>query len=270
MTSAIAKEEIASWNVEKLLNFAKLSEGAERYEDMAMYMKTLCEKKFADSKILEHDERNLLSVAFKNVVGAKRSCWRALEGMSPEDGTKDMVKSYMKIVERELEVVCGQVLALIKDLVSLLERAVEDEAVRGEHKMTAIYEDMVFYQKMGGDYSRYLAEFRADDEVKKSTEQHYQAAMEIAETHLRETHPTRLGLALNFSVCYYEILREPEKACQLAKTAFDAAIEKLDTLGDATYKDSTLIMQLLRDNLTLWTASEAGADAAPAQEEEPK
>eukprot|EP00481_Brizalina_sp_1-RS-2013_P000494 TRINITY_DN1256_c0_g1_i1.p1 TRINITY_DN1256_c0_g1~~TRINITY_DN1256_c0_g1_i1.p1 ORF type:complete len:109 (+),score=21.73 TRINITY_DN1256_c0_g1_i1:19-345(+) len=79
--------------------------------------------------------------------------------------------------------------------------------------------------------------------------------MNVAENNLNETHPTRLGLALNFSVCYYEILKEPEKACDLAKKSFDAAIEKLDTLNDASYKDSTLIMQLLRDNLTLWTSS---------------
>lgn len=85
------------------------------------------------------------------------------------------------------------------------------------------------------------------------TEQFYKEAW-TASTGLPETHPTKLGLALNFSVCYYEILQKPEEACKLAKEAFDAAIEKLDKLSDTTYKDSTLIMQLLRDNLTLWSS----------------
>ena len=82
----------------------------------------------------------------------------------------------------------------------------------------------------------------------------YKHATEIAQTDLAPTHPIRLGLALNFSVFYYEILNSPDRACHLAKQAFDDAIAELDTLSEESYKDSTLIMQLLRDNLTLWTS----------------
>jgi 14-3-3 protein epsilon len=86
---------------------------------------------------------------------------------------------------------------------------------------------------------------------------------DIALTELAPTHPIRLGLALNFSVFYYEIVNSPDHACTLAKQAFDEAIAELDTLGEESYKDSTLIMQLLRDNLTLWTSDmqeEAGEE----------
>ena len=88
----------------------------------------------------------------------------------------------------------------------------------------------------------------------------YKAAQDIALVDLAPTHPIRLGLALNFSVFYYEILNSPERACHLAKQAFDEAIAELDTLGEESYKDSTLIMQLLRDNLTLWTSDMQDAD----------
>ncbi|KAG7164893.1 14-3-3 protein zeta-like 2 [Homarus americanus] len=91
-------------------------------------------------------------------------------------------------------------------------------------------------------------------------EQHksYQEAFDIAKSKMQPTHPIRLGLALNFSVFYYEILNSPDRACHLAKQAFDDAIAELDTLNEDSYKDSTLIMQLLRDNLTLWTSDTQG------------
>lgn len=120
-------------------------------------------------------------------------------------------------------------------------------------------EEEVFYNKMCGDYYRYLSEFNPDSSYIENAEKMYTSAMEAAEG-LVETHPTRLGLALNFSVCYYEILKQPEKACALAKSAFDGAIQKLDSLDDSSYKDSTLIMQLLRDNLTLWTSEADGVE----------
>jgi 14-3-3 protein beta/theta/zeta len=88
----------------------------------------------------------------------------------------------------------------------------------------------------------------------------YSEAFDIAKAQMQPTHPIRLGLALNFSVFYYEILNSPEKACQLAKQAFDDAIAELDSLNEDSYKDSTLIMQLLRDNLTLWTSDAQGDD----------
>merc|ERR1711924_372908 len=81
----------------------------------------------------------------------------------------------------------------------------------------------------------------------------YKEATEKA-SELAPTHPIRLGLALNYSVFLYEVQSQQQEACTLAKQAFDAAIAELDTLDEESYKDSTLIMQLLRDNLTLWTS----------------
>ena len=117
-------------------------------------------------------------------------------------------------------------------------------------------ESKVFFLKMKGDYYRYIAEVETGDDrlsVVEKAEESYSQASEAA-SELKPTHPIRLGLALNFSVFYYEILERSDKACKLAKEAFDDAIAQLDSLEDDSYKDSTLIMQLLRDNLTLWTA----------------
>jgi hypothetical protein len=112
----------------------------------------------------------------------------------------------------------------------------------------------VFYLKMKGDYNRYLGEFLGGDrrkQVIQEAQDAYKEANNEAEN-LKSTHPIRLSLVLNWSVFYYEILSSPDIACKLAKNAFDNAIADLDGLEEDEYRDSATIMQLLRDNLTLW------------------
>merc|ERR1711972_270857 len=116
-----------------------------------------------------------------------------------------------------------------------------------------------FYHKMKADYHRYIAEFRDGDEKSKAAEsarKAYEEASTVANKDLAVTHPIRLGLALNFSVFQYEVLSQPEEACKMARSAFEDAIAELDNVAEDSYKDSTLIMQLLRDNLTLWTSDQ--------------
>jgi len=239
-------------DIKKLVELVRVAETAERYEDMCTFVKQLVEKKSANKEDLDVDERNLLSVAYKNVVGSKRASWRTLSG-GFDDADEELLNKYKALVEDELEAICKEVLALLTDHLC--------KNVEGNGDETE-----VFYLKMCGDYYRYLSEFRTESEqYKTKAEEFYKKAMDVAEANLNETHPTRLGLALNFSVCYYEILKKPEMACDLAKKSFDAAIEKLDTLNDASYKDSTLIMQLLRDNLTLWTSSNEDTEEAANQ-----
>ena len=148
----------------------------------------------------------------------------------------------------ELEDICTEILGII-----------ENELIPN----SSATEGKVFYYKMKGDYHRYLSEFQGHDARKESSDkalEAYQHATEWSHQDLPPTHPIRLGLALNFSVFYYEILNSPERACNLAKQAFDDAIAELDTLSEESYKDSTLIMQLLRDNLTLWTSDQGEGD----------
>ena len=88
------------------------------------------------------------------------------------------------------------------------------------------------------------------------------------EKELDTTHPIRLGVALNNSVFYYEILNEPEEAIKIAKEAFHAAVTDLDKLSDEMYNESTIILQLLRDNLTLWTEENDIDDEDEEKDEE--
>lgn len=229
---------------------AKLSEQAERYEEMVNCMKAVAE---GDNE-LSVEERNLLSVAYKNVIGTRRASWRVLSSIeqrekqksSSDESRLSLMKKFRVQVESEMKKICNDVIKVLDD--HLIPKATAAEA-------------KVFFQKMKGDYYRYLAEFLTDSEngaerkeAAENSLKAYKAATTVAETELSTTHPIRLGLALNYSVFQYEIMSSPKNACDLAKQAFDDAIAELDSLPEDSYKDSTLIMQLLRDNLTLWTS----------------
>merc|ERR1719427_1286509 len=212
---------------------------------MVKYMKELTQK----GTKLTDEQRNLLSVAFKNVVGARRSAWRIISSIETKEKEKgetgDLAKKYREEIETELQERCGEVLDLIDKY--LLATVTEGENVT---------EGKVFYLKMKGDYYRYLVEVTTGNsrqELAEKSKEAYASATEEADN-LASTHPIKLGLALNFSVFHYEIMNDGKKACELAKKAFDGAIAELDSLKEESYKDSTLIMQLLRDNLTLWTS----------------
>jgi 14-3-3 protein epsilon len=282
---------------EENVYMAKLSEQAERYDEMVEAM-----KKVATTDVeLTVEERNLLSVAYKNVIGARRASWRIISSIEQKEETKGneehvkMIKEYRKKVETELSNICKDILSVLdnhlipsssngafSDLpyperrwlerVHALDSGMTLALVAHSLRFSQLVgESKVFYYKMKGDYHRYMAEYAQGDGRKDAADaslQAYKSASDIAVTELPPTHPIRLGLALNFSVFHYEILNSPDKACQLAKQAFDDAIAELDTLSEDSYKDSTLIMQLLRDNLTLWTSDMQGDGDGEDKEEE--
>ncbi|XP_060789995.1 tyrosine 3-monooxygenase/tryptophan 5-monooxygenase activation protein, theta polypeptide b [Neoarius graeffei] len=220
---------------------AKLAEQAERYDDMVAFMREVTKA----GQELSNDERNLLSVAYKNVVGARRLAWRVISSIekNPEEKDKklEVVKAYREKVEGELRDICNDVLDLLDKYLI---------------KNSTFSENKVFYLKMKGDYYRYLAEVapKDDNSAINDSQKAYQEACDLSNAEMPPTHPIHLGLALNFSVFYYEILRSPEKACNLAKEVLDKATADVNSLNDESFKDSSIIIQLLRDNISLWTS----------------
>mmetsp|Transcript_16420 Transcript_16420/g.14101 ORF Transcript_16420/g.14101 Transcript_16420/m.14101 type:complete len:243 (+) Transcript_16420:73-801(+) len=230
-------------NREELIYKAKVCEQTERFEDMIECMKQVIASK---SEELTTEERNLLSVAYKNTVGSRRTAWRALSAIEQKEESKGgkhtpLLRDYKKKIEEELNKFCNDILNLITDQIL---------------KACTTAESKVFFKKMKGDYYRYISEYASGEQHSKVSQEAlavYNDATTDAEE-LKKTNPIRLGLALNFSVFHYEVLNDPQKACTMAKTAFDDAIGEIEELGDDEYKDSTTIMQLIRDNLTLWSS----------------
>lgn len=262
---------------QELIFEAKLCEQCELYDEMKEKMRELVMLR----PQLETEERNLLSVAYKNVVGIQRSALRICGSfmLRYEQGDQDLgahkqglVKAFREKTKEKLHGICHEAIDLLdKQLIPAVKYS-EPTPLPKERELK------VFYYKMKGDYNRYLVESEeretkdgqvhgaSREDFVKSSESAYDAATKEA-SELESTNPIRLGLALNFSVFHYEIKDDQEEACRLAKKAFDDAIAELDTLSEDSYKDSTLIMQLIRDNLTLWTSDDRQSDEGNPNEE---
>ena len=238
-------DNLESLSKQELLLLSRMAEQSERYDEMMNLVRHFISK--CSSEFTE-DERNIVSVAFKNVVGNRRTAWRVLHSIESKEGkrgneeNKSRALSYREKVESELRSFCREILRIIDS--DLLTKVSSDEG-------------KVFFIKMKGDYYRYICEFaqgQYKEESSKSAQENYQQALNIAEQALDSTHPSRIGLALNYSVFNYEILGQHASAIAIAQKAFDDGIANLENLTDEqAYKESTMILQLIRDNVSLWT-----------------
>jgi 14-3-3 protein epsilon len=225
---------------------ARVAEQAERFEDMVNFLGKVLEAKAGD---VSADERNLLSVAFKNLISGKRAACRtiaAIEQNPKYSKFSDALASYKGTIEGQLTADCETVIKMINDKVLAKECAPEAKA---------------FFVKMVGDYYRYIAENAKDsklEEVKQSALKAYDQANEIT---LPPCNPIKLGLALNFSVFHYEVMKNHSAACKLADEALQNALDKIDELEEDDFRDAKSIIELLKENLTLWKEEEEDDNA---------
>ena len=121
-------------------------------------------------------------------------------------------------------------------------------------KLAAEDESKAFFQKMIGDYYRYVAESASEDKlqsVKDGALNGYEEADKLSKS-LNPCNPIRLGLALNYSVFHYEVMNDHKKACTLGEEALSQALEKIDDVDEETFRDAKSIIELLKENLSLW------------------
>ena len=227
---------------EEYIYLAKLYERAERYPDM---VKTINKFVELDPKLTK-DERNILSAGYKNIISDKRASWRLLNSMERKESKKNSsqvenIKSVKNSIEKELT-------NIIDEVQIIIDKYLIPNAIDAENK--------VYYLKLKGDYYRYKCEFSTGEEFNEAcskAEKVYEEANEIANKSIPISSSTRLGLALNYSVFFYEIKGLKEEACKIAKNAFDEAMKVLDILEKSKPKDTILIIQLLKENLILWS-----------------
>jgi len=242
---------------------ARLAEQAGRFDDMVVYMSRVSHMVKVGAE-LNSEERNLLSVGFKNAVGARRTALREIVKMMQTEKPEFLpcVEAHKSGVELELKGKCEEVLALLNSS--------DGGGLTATASASGDAEGFVFYGKMEGDYHRYLAEFLLQEPLhsthaQKAYEAYYKS-YEKASSALPATCAIRLGLALNFSVFYYEVYRKAPEACNLARASLDAAIQALEQLPSQglsqeemqrIHEDSRSILELLQQNLVLWNTESA-------------
>lgn len=261
----VREDEAASkFNREDFIYLAKMSEQCERFDEMLGFVRKFLSM---SSCMLTPEEKHVFAAAFKNAVGNRRAELRVLTVIEQKDQRRSnfqednlsQIVLYKEIIRKELQTLCFELIDLVDDKLLPLSKNPTDE---------------VYLKKMKGDYFRYLAEFMPDIEgnrqegqgkneqiaIIQNCEQCYREADILAKNNLPPTHPLRLGLQLNMSVFEYEVLQRPGRAIQIASTALDEAFANIDKIREENFKESTLIMQLLRDNLTLWSSEIPGGE----------
>ena len=229
---------------EKNIYLAMLAEQCNRFEEMVSFLEEMLSSRDKD---LNSDERNLLSIAYKNSVSSRRTALRTITAYETKEKKKEnsnflpYIQEYRKKVEEELIQKCKNVISVIDT--QLIKKAEDDEA-------------KVFYTKMKGDYNRYIAEYASDDrkiQVSDDALAAYNEATAIAKS-LGVLNPIALGLALNFSVFYYEVKNDHETACKIASEAIDKADKELPNIDEDAEenRDTVSIVNLLKENLEMW------------------
>ena len=234
-------------NCEENIFLARVAEQAERFEDMVEYLAKVLDEKGAE---VTADERNLLSVAFKNLISSKRAACRtiaAIEQNPKYSKFSEALATYKGKIETQLTADCEKV-------VSMIQSKVLSKATDGEAK--------AFFVKMVGDYYRYIAENAKDQKLEEVKEKALQAYKEAEGINLPPCNPIKLGLALNFSVFHYEVMKNHKQACSLADSALQDALDKIDELEEEDFRDAKSIIELLKENLTLWKEEEDDPDNA--------
>ena len=222
---------------EECVFLSRLNEKAEKYSEMFKYINKYVE---LDPK-LSKEERNILCSGYKYIISDKRNSLRILNNIEKRNTYQ---LAYIKEIRDNIEKELYQILL---DIEKMLDKYLIPNTIDIENK--------VFYLKLKADFMRYKCEIsygKELDDIISKTEKIYKEANDIANKELMISNSTRLGLALNYSVFFYDIKKMKEEAINIAKNAFDDAMKILDNLEISKAKDTLLIIQMLKENLIFW------------------
>lgn len=233
---------------EKKLYFAMLAQQCSRYEETINYLQELFLERKKD---FNKDERNLLSYAYIKFISQKRHALRVTMAYETKEKKYDNSPylSYIQEYRKELETdLTQQLQKIILNLDSLLIKKAEN------------VEAKIFYKKLKGDYNRYIAEYSKDDlkeKVMKDALTAYQEAINLCKDQ-PVLNILILGLALNYSIFYYEVMNERKTALKIATEYNQKITKELENFDEDKEENQDImnLVHLIRENIDMWKSEE--------------
>ena len=272
MQSVTSNDPNFPYTRQEYVFLTKLNERAERYEECIEY----AIKYIMMSPVLNREERVVFCSAFRNQIYSKRNSWRFLNSLEKRERknmslnlnnnkekenkskentnnttTKDKENPTSIVNPEAIKEIRLKIEAEINKIVDTIQNLLDDFLIPHSIKP----EEQVFYLKLKADYFRYKAEYSVNEEQSLALEladRCYNDAYLTAEEELPVSSTSRLGLALNFSIFYYEQMDRKEDALMIARNMFDSAYKIIEELEKNRAKDAILIIQILKENLILW------------------
>ena len=228
---------------EEYIYLSKLYSKAEEYKKVLEFIEEFIKL----NPKLDKEECDIVSTGFKNMISDKRSSWFTLNSMERKEKKKkkNTVKEIKEIknhIENELRETCNKLQEIIDKY--LLPNNEEDDTI-------------VFLLKLKADYFRYICEFAEGKEFEynlNKAEEYYKKAFEISENKLPIINCNRVSIGLNYAIFLYEIKKDRMAGFDVAQNIFKESMKFIDDLEKSKFRDTLLIIQLLKENIIFWNS----------------
>ena len=228
---------------EEYIYLSKLYSKAEEYKKVLEFIEEFIKL----NPKLDKEECDIVSTGFKNMISDKRSSWFTLNSMERKEKKKkkNTVKEIKEIkshIENELRETCNKLQEIIDKY--LLPNNEEDDTI-------------VFLLKLKADYFRYICEFAEGKEFEynlNKAEEYYKKAFEISEKKLPIINCNRVSIGLNYAIFLYEVKKDRMAGFDVAQNIFKESMKFIDDLEKSKFRDTLLIIQLLKENIIFWNS----------------
>ena len=235
-----SENEKKKYSREEYIYLSKLYTKAEEYNKVIEFIEEFIKL----NPKLDKEECDILSTGFKNMITDKRASWFTLNSMERKEKKKkkNTVKEIKNHIENELREICNK-----------LQEIVDKNLIPNNDEV----DTLVFLYKLKADYFRYICEFAEGKEYEKNlieAEKYYKKAFEISEKKLPIINCNRVSVGLNYAIFLYEIKKDKMAGFDLAQNTFKESMKFIDDLEKSKYRDTLLIIQLLKENIIFWNS----------------